>query len=81
MHNHQPSSISYVCDMQLTAKDLPFPSLDTISTSSPALMESSFDWALLKSYNTLAIGFFGAGGLTGGGGGGARMEPDEAVRV
>jgi hypothetical protein len=44
-------------------------------------MESSFDWALLKSYNTLAIGFFGAGGLTGGGGGGARMEPDEAVRV
>lgn len=59
----------------------PFPSLETICTISPARIESSFDWALLKSYKTLAVGFLCAGGLEGGGGGGPLIDPDDAVRV
>ena len=61
--------------------NLPFPSLDMTWTMSPACTDSSLVWALVKSYRTLAIGFFGAGGAAGGGGGGAFTEPVESVRA
>lgn len=58
--------------------NLPFPSLETICTISPAWIVSSLDLSLEKSYKTLAEGFFGAAGAAaggaGGGGGGARMD-------
>lgn len=44
-------------------------------------MDSSFERSLLKSYKTLAVGFFEAGGADGGGGGGALMEPEDSLRV
>ncbi|OOF90523.1 hypothetical protein ASPCADRAFT_135088 [Aspergillus carbonarius ITEM 5010] len=60
----------------------PFPSLDTICTISPARIDNSLDWSLLKSYNTFAVGFFCAGvPAGGGGGGGARPELDDAFRT
>jgi len=44
---------------------------------SPALMESSFEFGLEKSYLTLAVGFaFAAGGAIGGGGGGVRLKEE-----
>lgn len=58
----------------------PFPSFETICRISPVRMDSSFERSLLKSYNTLAVGFFEAGGAEGGGGGGAFIELEESVR-
>lgn len=43
-------------------------------------MDSSFERSLLKSYKTLAVGFFEAGGADGGGGGGPLTEPVDSVR-
>ena len=52
-----------------------------ICTISPDRISSSLACALVKSYSTLAVAFFGAGGLAGGGGGGALIDPDEGVRA
>jgi hypothetical protein len=57
---------------------VPFPSLETICTISPARIVNSLARSLLKSYKTFAVGFLGAaaaaGGAAGGGGGGALTE-------
>lgn len=64
--------------------NVPFPSLETICTISPARMVNSLARSLLKSYKTLAVGFLGAaaaaGGATGGGGGGALTELVDSLR-
>lgn len=62
-------------------ENIPFPSFETICTISPARIDSSFERSLLKSYSTLAVGFFEAGGAAGGGGGGALTEVADSVRV
>jgi hypothetical protein len=64
--------------------DSPFPSFCTISSISPALMDSSFELGELKSYLTFACGLegtaagAGAGGAGGGGGGPPRWGIEDA---
>jgi hypothetical protein len=59
----------------------PFPSLRTITTTSPAATDSSLSLCPAKSYLALHVGSIDAAAAGGGGGGGGRVDAVEAFRA